>query len=120
MLKCTGIVRMQNANIMVKNIHFFATLVNHVAKELGVEVGEYTVSVCTVQTGYFWTVLVCIFMPILFSFLLSCYFFLTYSTGLLTYVMIGQPRAVKRVENVLNYDDMCLILSDQKYTQDPL
>lgn len=41
-LKCTGIVRMQNANIMVKNIHFFSTLVNHVAKELGVEVGEYT------------------------------------------------------------------------------
>lgn len=41
-LKCTGIVRMQNANIMTKNIHFFATLVNHVAKELGVEVGEYT------------------------------------------------------------------------------
>lgn len=44
-LKCTGIVRMQNANIMVKNIHFFATLVDHVAKELGVEVGEYTVSI---------------------------------------------------------------------------
>lgn len=35
----------KNANIMVKNIHFFATLVNHVAKELGVEVGEYTVSI---------------------------------------------------------------------------
>lgn len=44
-LKCTGIVRMQNANIYVKNIHFFSTLVNQVAKELGVEVGEYTVSV---------------------------------------------------------------------------
>ncbi|KAL9178422.1 hypothetical protein ACHAXT_003752 [Thalassiosira profunda] len=41
-LKCTGIVRIQNANIMVKNIHFFATLIDHVAKELGVEVGEYT------------------------------------------------------------------------------
>ena len=41
-LKCTGIVRMQNANIFVKNIHFFATLVNHVAKELQVPVGEYT------------------------------------------------------------------------------
>ena len=42
-LKCTGIVRMQNANIFVKNIHFFATLIEHVAKELGgVEVGEYT------------------------------------------------------------------------------
>lgn len=42
-LKCTGIVRMQNANIYVKNIHFFATLIDYVAKELGVEVGEYTV-----------------------------------------------------------------------------
>lgn len=41
-LKCTGIVRMQNANIFVKNIHFFATLIDHVAKELGVDVGEYT------------------------------------------------------------------------------
>jgi hypothetical protein len=41
-LKVTGLVRMQNANIFVKNIHFFATLIDHVAKELGVEVGEYT------------------------------------------------------------------------------
>jgi thymidylate synthase len=41
-LKCTGLIRMQNANIFVKNIHFFATLINHVAKELDVEVGEYT------------------------------------------------------------------------------
>ena len=41
-LKCTGIVRMQNANIFVKNIHFFATLIEYVAKELNVEVGEYT------------------------------------------------------------------------------
>ena len=41
-LKCTGIVRMQNANIFVKNIHFFATLLAHVAGELDVEVGEYT------------------------------------------------------------------------------
>lgn len=42
-LKCTGIVRMQNANIFVKNIHFFAVLIEHVAKELGgVQVGEYT------------------------------------------------------------------------------
>lgn len=41
-LKCTGLVRMQNANIFVKNIHFFATLIDHVAKELGVPVGEYT------------------------------------------------------------------------------
>ena len=41
-LKCTAIVRMQNANIFVKNIHFFATLLEHVATELGVEVGEYT------------------------------------------------------------------------------
>ena len=41
-LKCTAIVRMQNANIFVKNIHFFATLLEHVAMGLGVEVGEYT------------------------------------------------------------------------------
>ena len=44
-LKCTGIVRMQNANIFVKNIHFFATLIDYVAK-VGLEgkypVGEYT------------------------------------------------------------------------------
>ena len=41
-LKCTGIVRMQNANIFVKNIHFFATLIHHVAQELQLPVGEYT------------------------------------------------------------------------------
>jgi thymidylate synthase len=41
-LACTGIVRMQNANIFVKNIHFFATLIDHVAKELDVPVGQYT------------------------------------------------------------------------------
>lgn len=41
-LKCTGILRMQNASIMPKNIHFFATLIAYVAKELNVEVKEYT------------------------------------------------------------------------------
>jgi len=41
-LKCTGFLRMQNASIFPKNIHFFATLLNHVATELGLEVGEYT------------------------------------------------------------------------------
>jgi hypothetical protein len=41
-LKCTGILRMQNASIMPKNIHFFATLIEYVARELNVEVGEYT------------------------------------------------------------------------------
>ena len=41
-LKCTGLVRMQNANIFVKNIHFFATLIDHVARALDVPVGEYT------------------------------------------------------------------------------
>ena len=41
-LKCTAIVRMQNANIFVKNIHFFATLLDHVASELDVPLGEYT------------------------------------------------------------------------------
>ncbi len=41
-LKCTGILRMQNASIFPKNIHFFATLIDYVASELGWEVGEYT------------------------------------------------------------------------------
>jgi thymidylate synthase len=41
-LKCTGIVRMQNANIFVKNIHFFATLIAYVARQLDLPVGEYT------------------------------------------------------------------------------
>lgn len=41
-LKCTGILRMQNASIFPKNIHFFATLLDHVASELDVPVGEYT------------------------------------------------------------------------------
>ena len=41
-LKCTAIVRMQNANIFVKNIHFFATLLEYVARELDVPLGEYT------------------------------------------------------------------------------
>lgn len=41
-LKCTGFLRMQNASIFPKNIHFFATLLDHVANELGLEVGEYT------------------------------------------------------------------------------
>lgn len=42
LLKCTGILRMQNASIFPKNIHFFATLIDHVSKELDVPVGEYT------------------------------------------------------------------------------
>ena len=33
---------LQNANIFPKNIHFFAVLFERIAKELGVEVGEYT------------------------------------------------------------------------------
>eukprot|EP00633_Aureoumbra_lagunensis_P001653 CAMPEP_0197297062 /NCGR_PEP_ID=MMETSP0890-20130614/40040_1 /TAXON_ID=44058 ORGANISM="Aureoumbra lagunensis, Strain CCMP1510" /NCGR_SAMPLE_ID=MMETSP0890 /ASSEMBLY_ACC=CAM_ASM_000533 /LENGTH=218 /DNA_ID=CAMNT_0042773987 /DNA_START=27 /DNA_END=683 /DNA_ORIENTATION=- len=41
-LRATGILRMQNANIFPKNIHFFATLMNHIASELSVPVGEYT------------------------------------------------------------------------------
>mmetsp|Transcript_43864 Transcript_43864/g.136568 ORF Transcript_43864/g.136568 Transcript_43864/m.136568 type:complete len:220 (+) Transcript_43864:83-742(+) len=41
-LKCTGILRMQNASIFPKNIHFFATLLDHVGGELGAPVGEYT------------------------------------------------------------------------------
>ena len=41
-LCCTAVLRMQNASIFPKNIHFFATLLRRVAGELGVEVGEYT------------------------------------------------------------------------------
>ena len=42
MLKCTGILRMQNATIFPKNIYFFANLIQHVAQELNVPVGDYT------------------------------------------------------------------------------
>merc|ERR1712232_954548 len=41
-LCCTAVLRMQNASIFPKNIHFFATLLHHVAGELKVPVGEYT------------------------------------------------------------------------------
>lgn len=41
-LKCTGLLRMQNASIFPKNIHFFATLLSEVAAELDVPLGEYT------------------------------------------------------------------------------
>mmetsp|Transcript_118932 Transcript_118932/g.205623 ORF Transcript_118932/g.205623 Transcript_118932/m.205623 type:complete len:142 (+) Transcript_118932:1-426(+) len=41
-LKCTGILRMQNASIFPKNIHFFATLIDHVGTELKLPLGEYT------------------------------------------------------------------------------
>lgn len=41
-LCCTAVLRMQNASIFPKNIHFFATALHHVAAELGVDVGEYT------------------------------------------------------------------------------
>ena len=41
-LCCTAVLRMQNASIFPKNIHFFATLLKHVADDLGVDVGEYT------------------------------------------------------------------------------
>mmetsp|Transcript_115457 Transcript_115457/g.224546 ORF Transcript_115457/g.224546 Transcript_115457/m.224546 type:complete len:237 (+) Transcript_115457:53-763(+) len=41
-LKCTAVLRMQNASIFPKNIHFFATLLEHVGSELKLPVGEYT------------------------------------------------------------------------------
>lgn len=41
-LCCSGFLRVQNASIFPKNIHFFATLLQHVANELGVPLGEYT------------------------------------------------------------------------------
>lgn len=41
-LHCTGVLRMQNASIFPKNVHFFAAVMEKVAGELGLEVGEYT------------------------------------------------------------------------------
>ena len=41
-LCCTGFLRVQNATIFPKNIHFFATLLDDVAKRVGVPLGEYT------------------------------------------------------------------------------
>eukprot|EP00941_MAST-03F_sp_MAST-3F-sp1_P001383 g1383.t1 len=38
----TAVLRMQNASIFPKNIHFFSTLIHHVANELGIPVGSYT------------------------------------------------------------------------------
>lgn len=41
-LSCTGFLRVQNATIFPKNVHFFATLVEEVAAGVGVPVGPYT------------------------------------------------------------------------------
>jgi hypothetical protein len=41
-LCCTGFLRVQNATIFPKNVHFFATLLDHVRKELDVPMGDYT------------------------------------------------------------------------------
>lgn len=41
-LECTGILRMQNASIFPKNIHFIATVMDIVASELELGVGSYT------------------------------------------------------------------------------
>lgn len=41
-LLCTGILRMQNASIFPKNIHFIATVMDVIATALDVRVGEYT------------------------------------------------------------------------------
>ena len=41
-LCCTGYLRMQNASIFPKNIHFFATLIDDVATKLNVPIGDYT------------------------------------------------------------------------------
>ena len=47
-LCCTAVLRMQNASIFPKNIHFFATLLHHVAAELDVEVAGAASVTCTV------------------------------------------------------------------------
>ncbi len=41
-LHTTGFLRMQNASIFPKNIHFFATLLDDVAQQLNVPLGGYT------------------------------------------------------------------------------
>ena len=41
-LCCTGFLRVQNATIFPKNVHFFATLLDDVAKKLNVPLGPYT------------------------------------------------------------------------------
>ena len=41
-LCCTAVLRMQNASIFPKNIHFFGVLLRRVAAKLDVPLGEYT------------------------------------------------------------------------------
>ena len=41
-LCCTGFLRVQNATIFPKNVHFFAMLLDGVAKKLNVPLGPYT------------------------------------------------------------------------------
>ena len=41
-LCCTGFLRVQNATIFPKNVHFFATLLGEVSKGLDVPLGDYT------------------------------------------------------------------------------
>ena len=41
-LSCTGVLRVQNASIFPKNIHFFGALLRRVAAELDIELGVYT------------------------------------------------------------------------------
>ena len=41
-LACTAMLRMQNASIFPKNIHFFGALLRRVAAELDIELGVYT------------------------------------------------------------------------------
>lgn len=46
-LSCTGILRVQNASIFPKNMHFFGALLRHVASELGLPLGVYTHNVAS-------------------------------------------------------------------------
>ena len=41
-LSCTGVLRVQNASIFPKNIHFFGALLRRCAAELGLPLGVYT------------------------------------------------------------------------------
>ena len=41
-LSCTGVLRVQNASIFPKNMHFFGALLRRCAAELGLPLGVYT------------------------------------------------------------------------------
>ncbi len=51
LLHCTGFMRAQACSIFPKNINFIATVLQHVARGVGLEVGTYTHFVTTLVSG---------------------------------------------------------------------